>query len=115
MKYLLTALLPALAGAAILPDTIGTYQRGKVSKPANSDQAIWTEYGLKSAETAIYQSDAKKFTATVWQLPDTTGSLAAFQWQRPADATPSTAKQAVETPTACFWSMGTTSLPVCGL
>jgi hypothetical protein len=100
MRFFLTALLlPALAGAAILPDTIGAYRRGKISKPAFSDQAIWTEYGLKSAETATYQNGASKFAATVWQLPDTTGSMAAFQWQRPANATPSTAaKQAVETP-----------------
>ena len=100
MKSLLTAiLLPSLAAAAILPDTIGAYQRGATSKPAISDQPVWTEYGLKASETAPYQSGAAKFSATVWQLQDTTGSMAAFQWQRPAAAQPSTAaKQAVETP-----------------
>jgi hypothetical protein len=100
MRFLLAAiLLPAFISAAILPDTVGAWQRGNVSKPAVSDQAIWTEYGLKSAETAPYQNAAAKCTVTVWQLADTTGSMAAFQWQRPAASTPSTAaKQAVETP-----------------
>ena len=100
MKFLLTAfLLPVLATAAILPDAIGAYQRGAVSKPALSDQPIWAECGLKGSETAAYQSGKDKFTLTVWQLQDTTGSLAAFDWQRPAAATPSTAaKLAVETP-----------------
>src|SRR5580704_6945984 len=100
MKFLLTAiLLPSLAAAAILPDAIGAYQRGAASKPALSDQAIWTEYGLKSSETAAYQDGTAKFTVTPWELQDTTGSLAAFQCQRPAAATPSTAaKLAAETP-----------------
>jgi len=100
MKFFLTViLLPSLAAAAILPDAIGAYQRGKPSKPAVSEQAIWTEFGLKSSETAAYQNGAAKFTVTAWALQDTTGSLAAFDWQRPAAATPSTAaKLAAETP-----------------
>lgn len=97
--FLCALLLPALAGAAILPDAIGPYQRGTISKPALSDPAIWTEYGLKTAETATYQNGKSKFLATVWRLEDTTGSMAAFEWQRPADSTPSTAaKMAAETP-----------------
>jgi hypothetical protein len=100
MKFLLTAiLLPFLASAAILPDAIGAYQRGSASKPAITDQPIWKEYGLKSSETAAYQNGPAKFTATLWQLQDTTGALAAFEWQRPVSATPSTAaKLAAETP-----------------
>lgn len=100
MKFLLTALLlPSLAIAAILPDTIGDWHRGATSKPAVSDLAIWNEFGLKGSESAIYQNGTAKFTVTVWQLEDTTGSLAAFDWRRPAAATPSTAaKLAVETP-----------------
>jgi hypothetical protein len=100
MKFLLSAvLLPSLAVAAILPDAIGSYQRGPTSKPALSDKPIWDEFGLKGYEAAIYQSGQDKFTLTAWQLQDTTGSLAAFEWQRPPAATPSTAaKLAVETP-----------------
>jgi len=96
-------LLPSLAAAAILPDAIGAWQRGTVSKPAISDEAIWTECGLKGSEKAVYQNGSAKFTATAWQLADTTGSMAAFQWQRPANATPSTAANlASETPDGLF-------------
>jgi len=92
MKFLLTAiLLPGLAAGAILPDKIGTYQRGAVSKPALTDPAIWKEFGWKDSESAVYTADKAKFTVTAWQLQDTTGSLAAFQWQRPADSKPSPA------------------------
>jgi hypothetical protein len=100
MRFLLTALLlPALAAAAILPDTVGAYQRGATSKPALSDGPVWDECGLKDSETAVYQAGADKFTVTAYQLQDTTGSLAAFDWQRPAGAVPSTAaKLAAETP-----------------
>jgi len=100
MKFLLTAiLLPSLAPAGILPDAIGAFQRGASSKPAISDKAVWTEFGLKGSETAVYRNGTAKFTVTAWQLQDTTDSLAAFDWQRPTAATPSTAaKLAVETP-----------------
>lgn len=115
MKFLLTAiLLPSLA-AAILPDAIGAYQRGKASKPAIADQAIWTEDGLKSAESAPYQNGTAKFTVTLWQLADTTGSMAAFEWQRPTAATPSTAaKLAAETPDGLLLVHGNYLLSIAG-
>lgn len=104
MRFLLTALLvPALAAATLLPDTIGAWQRLALSqaatKPALSDRPIWDECGLKDSETAEYKNGADTFTLAVYQLQDTTGSLAAFDWQRPAAAVPSTAaKLAAETP-----------------
>ena len=108
MKFLpIALLLPSLAAAAILPDTVGTSQRGAASKPALSDQPIWTEYGLKGSETAQYQNGAAKFTATAWQFQDTTGSMAAFQWQRPSAAKASTAaKMAAETPDSLILAYG---------
>jgi hypothetical protein len=116
MKFLLTAiLLPSLAAAAILPDAIGAYQRGAVSKPAISDKPIWDEFGLKGSETAIYQNGSEKFAITAWQLQDTTGSLAAFDWQRPAAAKPSTvAKLAAETPDSLWLVHGNYLLSVAG-
>jgi hypothetical protein len=116
MKFLLTAvLLPSLTAAAILPDAIGAYQRGKTSKPAISDQAIWTEFGLKNSETAPYQNGTAKFTVTAWELQDTTGSLAAFDWQRPDSATPSTAaKLAAETPDSLLLVHGNYLLAIAG-
>jgi hypothetical protein len=95
MKFILAALslpfLPFAASAGILPDQIGVYHRTALSKPALADQAVWKDYGLKECETATYENDAAKFTGTAWRLRDTTASLAAFDWQRPADAKPSKA------------------------
>jgi hypothetical protein len=99
MKYLLSALLlPGLSMAAILPESIGAYQRGAPSQPTLADRPIWDEYGLKNWESAAYQNGKAKFVATVYELADTTGGLAAFEWQRPATAKASTAsKLAAET------------------
>ena len=91
-------LLPGLCLAAILPDAIGPYQRGLTTQLALSDRPVWDEYGLKDFETVAYVNGASRFTATAYQLQDTTGSLAAFDWQRPEHSTPSKlAALAVET------------------
>jgi len=91
-------LLPLVASAAILPDTVGTFHRTGTSQPAVSDKAVWDEYGLKSSEFGAFEDGKQKLTVTAWQLQDTTGALAAFDWLRPAGATASTAaKLAAET------------------
>lgn len=82
MKFFLSLLLPVLASAAILPDTIGPYQRGAVSQPALADRSVWDEYGLKDCESVVYENGKAKLTAMAWQFQDTTGSMAAFDWQR---------------------------------
>jgi hypothetical protein len=101
MKSLLCAfLLPGLSMAAILPDSIGAYQRGAVSQPSLDNRPVWDECGLKKWESAAYQNGKAKFVATAYQLTDTTGALAAFDWQRPSDAKPSSAASlAAETAT----------------
>jgi len=98
---LLALLLPALAGAATWPDTLGAFHRTATSAPALTDRELWNEFGLKESESATYENGKDKFTAAVYRLQDTTGSLAAFDWQRPAAATPSElANLAAETPNA---------------
>src|SRR5438309_5080988 len=98
MKAALLILFPALAGAAIWPETIGAYHRTATSAPTLADRAVWDEYGLKSSESATYQNGQDKFTATAYRLQDTTAALGAFDWQRPADAKPTTlASLAAET------------------
>ena len=89
MKFLLPLLLPLLASAAILPDTIGPYHRTSANQPALADRAIWDEYGLKDYEAVSYENGKSKFTANAYQLQDTTGALAAFDWQRPSSSKPS--------------------------
>jgi len=101
MRYLLLGfLVPALGLSAILPDAIATYHRGtptNVTLPA-ADAPLWEEYGLKASETAVYDDAGKHLTVTAFQLADPTAAMAAFDWQRPAQSTPSkAARLAVET------------------
>jgi hypothetical protein len=99
MRIFAALAVPCFLGAAILPDAIGAYHRTGSSKPALADRPIWDEYALKDTEIGVYENaPAKPLTVTVWQLADTTGSLAAFDWQRPPGAQPSAAApMAVET------------------
>jgi hypothetical protein len=108
MKSFFAALfLPILAGAAIWPDAIGPYQRTATPNAPLADRAIWDEFGLKTAETALYQGSGTRFTATAYQLQDSTGALAAFDWQRKADAKPSKAGAlAAETPDTLLLAHG---------
>jgi hypothetical protein len=78
-----------LAQAGIFPDAIGDWHRTAASKPVLADAPLWDEYGLRESETASYENGSAKFTATVWRLQDSTGALAAFDWQRPAQSQPS--------------------------
>ena len=100
MKLFFTALLlPALAGAAIWPDAIGAYHKTSTPQATVIDRPLWDEYGLKETETAIYENAGKQFTAGASRFQDTTGAMAAFDWQRNSKATPAKAAAlAVETP-----------------
>ncbi len=86
MKVFAILFVPVLASAAILPDTIGPYHRTAVSQPTLNGRELWDEYGLHDYESALYENGAAKFTATAYQLQDSTGAMAAFHWQRPANA-----------------------------
>src|SRR5271163_3878395 len=105
MKLFAALLLPLLAlptlAAAILPDTIGAYHRTTVSQPTLNGRDLWDEYGLHEYESAAYENGAAKFTAAAYQLQDSTGAMAAFNWQRPAAAKVSrSADYAAETATS---------------
>lgn len=98
MRFLIALFLPALAGAAVWPETIGAWQRASTAPAALSSRALWDEYGFKEGETAAYRAAGKSFTASAWRFVDSTGALGAFKWQSPADARPSKrAAAAVET------------------
>jgi hypothetical protein len=91
MRFLAALLLPGLTLAALLPDTIGPYQRTSNSAPVLKDKQLWDEYGLKESETAAYAGGSDRFTLTAYRLQDSTSAMAAFQWQRPAASQPSQA------------------------
>ncbi len=96
-KLLLTLLLPVAAFGGLWPDTFGSFHRTSDQPLEVSDRAFWDECGFQQAEQAGYEFQTRKFTATAYRLQDSTGSLAAFDWQRPADAKPSAlGKLAVE-------------------
>ena len=98
MKFLIALFLPALAAAAVWPETIGAWKRASTGSAALSERALWDEYGFKEGETAQYESAGKSFTASAWRFQDSTGALGAFNWQSPEDAKPSKrAASAVET------------------
>ena len=86
MKYFLAVLLPVACFASIWPDNFGAFHRTAAQPVAVSDRPLWDEYGLQQAEQAQYEADSRKFTATAYQLQDSTGALGAFDWQRPSDA-----------------------------
>jgi hypothetical protein len=76
------------AQGAILPERLGDLSRGPAAPVTVSNQKIWIEYGLEEAETAEYTSGPRKFQAGAYRLHDSTGALAAYDWQRPADVAP---------------------------
>jgi hypothetical protein len=88
MKFLLAVVLtPALCLGAIWPENIGAWKRVTTMQATLFDRPIWDEYGLKESEAARYENGDANFTVTGYRLQDTTGAMAAFDWQRPAKST----------------------------
>src|SRR4051795_12152494 len=79
-------ILPAVAAAAILPETIGAWQRGDPQPAPAADAKVWAEYGLQDSEQAAYADGAKTFNISAWRFTDATGAMAAFDQIRPADS-----------------------------
>jgi len=76
-------------GAAIWPEQLGPFARGAVTPVVSGSNDVWQEYGLLESEAAQYAADSRRFTASAWRFRDPTGAMAAFEWQRPAGAAPS--------------------------
>ena len=87
-QLLILAVLAISAHAELLPERFGNYTRGAMKPVAVADRPIWDEYGFDAAEQATYKSGANQMVATAYRLKDPTGALAAFEWLRPAEATP---------------------------
>ncbi len=87
--FLITpVLLGGLLSAAILPDTIGHWQKGEPGAATVPDETVWQEYGLQESESTLYSDAGKKFTLTAYRFTDATGAMSAFDQLRPADAKP---------------------------
>lgn len=87
-KLCLTFVVPAFLSAAILPDNIGPFHKSGSTTPALQNKSVWDEYGLQDSEEATFENAGKTLHVLAYRLQDATGGLAAFQWQRPADARP---------------------------
>jgi len=88
VRKLFLLFLPALLSAAILPDTIGDWQKGTGARAAVPDRKVWQEYGLQDSEAAEYTAGATKYSISAYRFADATGAFAAFDQVRPADAKP---------------------------
>lgn len=94
----LTFVIPNLT-AAIFPEQIGDFVRGKVTDLKAPDAELYAEYGFQAAEQAEFSGPAGKFSIAGWQVRDSTGAMALFQLRRPDGATKSdVAGLAVNTP-----------------
>jgi hypothetical protein len=87
-RLLLLLAIPALACPAILPETIGAWQRGTAAAAKIPDQKVWQEFGLQESETAPYAANGQKYTISAYRFADATGAFAALDQIRPADAKP---------------------------
>ncbi len=115
MKFFIALLLPLVVSAAILPETVGPFQRTSTGQPGLPDRAIWDEYGLKASEFGVFEREKDKFSVNIYRFQDPTGALAAFDWQRPANATRSAAaKVAAETKTGLMLLHGNYLLSIDG-
>jgi hypothetical protein len=101
-------LLPALAAAAVWPDTLGDFHRVSDQSVAfKSNNDIWGEYGFREGEEAHYEGAGEQFTARSWRFQDSTGAMAAFEWMRLPDSKPShLARLAVEDSTGATVAHG---------
>jgi hypothetical protein len=84
----LALITPVSAFSAILPDTIGAWQKGAPAAASIPDARIWQEYGLKDSEAAPYAADGQHYTISAYRFADATGAFAAFDQLVPKDATP---------------------------
>lgn len=88
-----SAFLPVLCSAAvcyaaILPETIGKWQRGEPAPAYVPDQRVWAEYGLQDSEVSPYTDGTRKFAIQAYRFTDATGAMAAWDAVRPAQTRP---------------------------
>ena len=83
----LLALFTGIASAQIWPEQWYGSTRSKVGPAPVEDTMLWADYSGDSAERAVYNGPAGKFSAQAWRLKDATGALAWYQAIRPANCT----------------------------
>lgn len=91
MRRLIAFLLlaPVIAGAQLLPEALGEFERKDVvaSQPAEAD--LFREFGFEQGERARYVApDGSAVTFTANRFADDTGAFSAYQWMQPAQGEP---------------------------
>ena len=91
-KFTLPFILPLFLSGAILPQFVGPYRQVSATAFTPENSAVWKEYGLQAAERGSYEIGGKKLDVAAYRMQDSTGALAAWQWQRPANSKPGDVK-----------------------
>ena len=86
MRFVLAAALlaaPSFLAADLLPEALGEFTRGDLQTHTPEDQALYDEFGLEEAETAVYRtSNGSSATVVAQQFYDDTGAFSAFRWEQ---------------------------------
>ncbi len=88
MRLQILFFLPVLAYSAILPDTIGHWNRGEPGPATIPSAKVWAEYGLQDSEKSPYSDAGEKYTIEAFRFTDATGALAAWDAIRPVETKP---------------------------
>jgi hypothetical protein len=78
-------LLPAIAGAELLPEALGEFERKSMEAAQPAEAELFREFGFEQSETARYVApDGSAVQITASRFVDDTGAFSAFQWSQPA-------------------------------
>ena len=82
----LLLLFPLLAGAALLPEALGEFERKSVEAYTPDNRDLYLEFGFEEGETAHYTTKAgPSVDITARRFQDPTGAFAVFLWLQPAE------------------------------
>lgn len=80
--------LPLLAGAALLPESLGEFERKSVEPYTPAERDLYIEFGFEEGETAHYATEAgQSVDITARRCQDPTGAFAVFLWLQPEEGT----------------------------
>jgi hypothetical protein len=78
-------LLPAAAGAELLPEALGEFERKSMEAYQPAEAEVFREFGFEQGEKARYATAAGlSVEITALRFADDTGAFSAFQWKQPA-------------------------------
>lgn len=91
-NHVLLAMLLAwvtLAPGAIWTDRLGEFERVTATPFTLDKPTLADELGFEQGEVAEYQAGSRRFRARAYQMADSTGAVAIYQYLQPAGARPS--------------------------